>query len=215
MKKIFIYIWKLPKTIYCKINEFEMNFLHRFNPEYKSKLALHCLIFMLVLNLTAVLSYFIFDATYNPTIEADGTITTNGGFLSYLSFALLAIPIVYIIMYLKNRLPMIEGRKWGYCIMVIIAFSFGGNVILLPIYILAALLVVAFYIVIAIIAIWIVLFIISGGSGNSGNGKKRKWKLENGDEVTEEKGLMGESYYRGSSGKDYETDNGGQTFTEK
>lgn len=67
-----------------------------------------------------------------------------------------------------------------------------------------------------LVCLWVALKVILAMlGGSSSGGKKRKWKLDNGDEVTEEKGLCGESYYTGSSGKSYETNDGGDTFHEK
>lgn len=89
-------------------------------------------------------------------------------------------------------------------VIMVLGFVAGliGSVILLAI----LTLVIAIYLFITFIQL-----LLNGGP----NDGKRRWKLDNGDVVTEQKGLMGESYYRGSSGKDYDTNNGGDTFCEK
>ena len=50
---------------------------------------------------------------------------------------------------------------------------------------------------------------------DGGGSKKRRFSLDNGDEVTEKSGLFGEKYYEGRSGKSYETNDNGRTFSEK
>ena len=60
----------------------------------------------------------------------------------------------------------------------------------------------------------LILFIRLLLAGVSSGGRK-SWRLDNGDVVTEQKGLMGESYYTGSSGKSYDTNDGGDSFYEK
>ena len=64
------------------------------------------------------------------------------------------------------------------------------------------------------VAIYIIITAIQIALGNGVGSKGKRWKLDNGDQVREEKGLLGESYYKGSSGKSYDTNDGGETFTE-
>lgn len=214
MKKVLGFLWRLPKTIFCKINECEENFLHKFNPEYKSKLALNALIYFVAYALVAFLAMPLFNYVVTPLWLKFGWNLEGNLALSLCIFLpILILTVLYLVFYLRKRLPMIEGRKWWYCIQVVLAFLFGGNVILLPIYVLVGLLVVAFYVVIALILLWIALAMIGGSSGGSKG--RRKWKLDNGDEVTETKGILGESYYTGTSGTSYETNDGGDTFYEK
>lgn len=63
-----------------------------------------------------------------------------------------------------------------------------------------------------IICIYLIFIILTGSTYGGG---QKKWKLDNGDVVTEEKGMFGEKYYTGSSGQNYETDNDGESFREK
>ena len=63
----------------------------------------------------------------------------------------------YIALYLKKRVSIIEGRKWIYCVQVILTFLFGGAITLAPIYILLGLLALSIYVVIFIICLYILL----------------------------------------------------------
>lgn len=72
-----------------------------------------------------------------------------------------------------------------------------------------------FYLAIIVLMVCILLFILwLLFMVIFGDGKKKKIRLSNGDEVTEEKGIAGESYYTGSSGKSYDKV-GDDTFVEK
>ena len=72
---------------------------------------------------------------------------------------------------------------------------------------------VYFPISIALFLLSVVMTIIALFDG--GGSKKRRFSLDNGDEVTEKSGLFGEKYYEGRSGKSYETNDNGRTFSEK
>ncbi len=204
-KSILMFLWKLPRTIFNKINECEENFLTQFDENYKSKLGINSIIYFFGSQASFVLAFFItlFFARFE---------SMNG----ILGFILAAIPgllftTLYTINYLKKRLPIIQGRKWWYCIQAILGLWFGFYAIIAPIAILAGLLYAAFIVVVIVLVLWIALAIFTGSTGSS-NGKRR-WRLDNGDEVTEEKGLFGEKTYRGSWGKTYEKD--GDDFIEK
>ena len=73
--------------------------------------------------------------------------------------------------------------------------------------------VVILFIITAIITIFLLLTVLKVmlGVGDSDN---RKFKLDNGDEVTEYSGLFGDKTYVGTLGKTYSTDDGGKTFSE-
>lgn len=206
MKRLFLFLWRLPKKIFYKINECEENFLQKFNPEYKSKLAMNALIYHFAAMVVNFLTSLLCFGVLAPIFMEKGI---DENFLFVISSLLsLALPVIYITLYLKKRLPFIQGRKWWYCLQVILGFLFGGLVILAPIYILIGLIIISFYIVVALICLWLGFSVLFPEG-------KRRWRLDNGDEVTEEKGICGESYYRGSSGKEYRTDNDGDTFYEK
>lgn len=205
-KSILMFLWKLPRTIFNKINECEENFLTQFDENYKSKLAVNSIIYFIGFQVSSVLS-FLLSSLFITTFD-----TMNG----YLGIALSAIPVLlfvtlYTINYLKKRLPIIQGRKWWYCIQAILGLWFGFYAIIAPIAILAGLLYAAFVVVVIVLVLWIALAIFTGSTSSS-NGKRR-WRLDNGDEVTEEKGLFGETTYRGSWGKTYDKD--GDDFIEK
>ena len=60
-------------------------------------------------------------------------------------------------------------------------------------------------VVIFVVVMWLLLKILGTAVfGDSGNGTKRKWKLDNGTEVTEGKDLFGEKTYSGNDGFDYD-----------
>ena len=63
---------------------------------------------------------------------------------------------------------------------------------------------------ILLFVLWLLFMMVFGDD----NKKKKRIRLSNGDEVTEEKGLAGESYYTGSSGKEYDKV-GEDTYVEK
>ena len=73
--------------------------------------------------------------------------------------------------------------------------------------------VVILFVITAIITIFFLLTVLKVmlGVGDSDN---RKFKLDNGDEVTEYSGLFGDKTYVGTLGKTYSTDDGGKTFSE-
>lgn len=201
MKKFLVYLFKSPKLIYQKINECEENFLKRFDENYKSRLALNSIFYTLL------------------SIVFVGVVPALLSGLNINLFLVSSIPsllytAIYLFIYLRKRVPMIEGRKWWYCIQASLGLIFGFTVITLPIALLLTIIYISVWVFLALLALWLVLLIIGGGS-SSGSSKKRKWRLDNGDEVTESKGLLGESYYDGKSGKSYDTNDGGNTFYEK
>lgn len=76
----------------------------------------------------------------------------------------------------------------------------------------AAILSMIVIIVLVIFAAIFVLSIIAAILGGESGGKK--WRLSNGTTVTESSGLLGEKYYRGNDGREYERNSDG-TFTPK
>lgn len=213
MKKFFNFFWQLTKKIYAKVNECEENFMRKFDEEYTSKLAKNSLIYLAVNFVVPSLILTIIMGIFAAT---DTAITQTVGVLIALVSTFLPL-ILFVALYVKKRLPLIQGRKWWYVIQITLAFLFGGYVIILPMVVVigitVTLAVAAFYIFIALAFIWLLLTMLAGGP--SGGSKRRKWKLDNGDEVTEEKGILGESYYTGQGGTSYDTDDGGETFYEK
>lgn len=217
MKKAFMFLWKLPRTIFNKINECEENFLKQFDENYTSKLAKNTIIYNIILMVMLCVISPLLITLYGILICEQFGISYNQvvGIVIYIAPSLI-FTALYCWSYLKKRLPMIQGRKWWYCIQAILGLLFGFSVIMAPIYILGFLLVAAFYVVIAIIVIWFVATVAFGAIGGGGNGSgRRKWRLDNGDEVTEWKGFLGDKLYTGMGGKEYETDDDGKTFREK
>ena len=78
---------------------------------------------------------------------------------------------------------------------------------------LSAIVIVVCALVVGLLLLALVFTLLAGGSGSSGGGK-RKWRLDDGTEVEESSGLLGEKYYRGNDGKNYEKGSG-DTFTER
>ncbi len=213
MKKFFNFFWQLTKKIYAKINACEENFMRKFDDGYTSKLAKNSLIYLAVNvvapSLLLAIIMGIFAATDTRFSQPVGVLIA---IISYL------IPLIlFVTFYVRKRLPLIQGRKWWYVIQITLGFLFGGYIIILPIScvigVTILLGIIAFYILIALAVLWVVFTMILGGS--SGGSKRRRWKLDNGDVVTEEKGILGESYYTGQGGTSYDTDDGVDTFYKK
>ena len=207
MKKGLKFLWKSPKNIYLWINEKEANYLQKFNADYKSKLALHSFLFWVFSGIVGILCPL---CLFSLAPESE--------FVLYIGLALpIVISAVYIVMYLRKRLPMIEGEKWKYCVMTTIALIFGAHAVLFPIYVLIGLLILAFYIVIIIIGLYIIFTLFIGAmTGDFGGGsRKRRWRASSSNlEITEEKGLLGDTSYMGNDGKEYNKV-GDNEFTEK
>ena len=213
MKKIFKFYWQLTKDLYAKVNECEENFMRKFDEEYTSKLAKNSLIYLAVWWVSApLLSGLLLLIEDNMSTNIPGAVG-----IPLVIIALILPLALFVIFYTKKRTPLIQGRKWWYVIQIMFGFMFGGFFISAPIVgmivITVMLAVAAFYILIALAVLWFVFTMILGGS--IGGSKRRRWKLNNGDVVTEEKGILGESYYTGQGGTSYDTDDGGDTFYEK
>lgn len=136
--------------------------------------------------------------------EAKGGKVDNIG--SYMPIIIAAVlSLVFIVLHIVKSLPQYEDAKSKILRGVFVFFwcliGFGLGVLLGY---------MAFIAIILLIIIWFIWNLIFGSNGSSG----RKWKLDNGDEVSEKKGLLGEKYYESKEGKEYEKvdDN---TFEEK
>lgn len=120
--------------------------------------------------------------------------------------------LVYWLVYFASHVRMfaVPKEKFGYGLLSFAMFVLLGPY-LFPI--LFALILLSIALKIAIFLLWIVTSIVSLFSDNTG--KRKRFTLDNGDEVTERSGLFGEKSYHGRDGKSYETNDGGRTFTEK
>lgn len=58
-------------------------------------------------------------------------------------------------------------------------------------------------VVICVLAVMAVLYVAGALLGGSGSKGGKRWKLEDGTEVNESSGLMGEKYYRGNNDRNY------------
>lgn len=117
----------------------------------------------------------------------------------------LVVVAAFVIPFLVKDLPFFDstGKKIGRAVFVLaicgIAFFVGfylANLVMI--------------LAIIALALWIVKEVVFGSS----SGAKKKIRLDNGDELTVEKGVVGEEYYTSSSGKEYERVSG-NTFQEK
>lgn len=114
--------------------------------------------------------------------------------------------LVSCIIYLKNTLsafPTIGMKVWRSVFVLLVNFF--------CCYLTIMAVTLAVYAVLFLLIAWIIFGVVLGGNGKS---SKRKWELDNGDTVTESKGICGESYYKGDSGKSYDRNPDG-TFQEK
>ena len=120
--------------------------------------------------------------------------------------------VAYWIYYLKRHLYLFSttGQKIGYGLFTCVMLAILGPSIF-PL--LIALILLSIAISIALFLLSVVMTIIALFDG--GGSKKRRFSLDNGDKVTEKSGLFGEKYYEGRSGKSYDTDDNGRTFSEK
>ena len=129
--------------------------MQKFDAEYKSKLAMHSLIFhfaSIVLNALLVVFYLLYPNTFDGIIA---NYNINMAIVTVLALVpTIILTSTYIALYLKKRVPIIEGRKWIYCVQVILTFLFGGAITLAPIYILLGLLALSIYVVIFIIGLY-------------------------------------------------------------
>lgn len=126
------------------------------------------------------------------------------------SFPYLVLTIYWSI-FLWRQWHLLTGiwRKMGYTLFTVIMLVAVGQLIFPT---LLALIILTIAIQIGLWLLWIILTVLNTMSGKSSS---KKWDLDNGDTVRESTGLFGEKYYRGASGTNYTTNDGGKTFTEK
>ena len=120
--------------------------------------------------------------------------------------------VAYWIYYLKRHLYLFSttGQKIGYGLFTCVMLAILGPSIF-PLLIALVLLSIAISIALFLLSVVMTIIALFDGGGS----KKRRFSLDNGDKVTEKSGLFGEKYYEGRSGKSYETDDNGRTFSEK
>jgi hypothetical protein len=115
--------------------------------------------------------------------------------------ALVAV-VALIVFFLIKDLPAFDsvGKKIGRTVYVVVLC---GIVAAIGFY----LAVLAMYIIMAAIGLWVLFQVVLGGSSESR--KKNRIKLENGEELDVERGMLGEKYYTDSSGREYEETSSG------
>jgi hypothetical protein len=128
-----------------------------------------------------------------------------GPFISILGVGLSIAVLVFYVLFLLNDVKRFEktGHKVWRGIYLFVLCSITGSVA-------AFLAASAIFVAVAFLVLYIVFAMLFGSDSGSG----KRYRLDNGDEVKEERGLLGETYYTGSSGKSYDKNFDG-TFSEK
>lgn len=105
--------------------------------------------------------------------------------------------VAYWIYYLKRHLYLFSttGQKIGYGLFTCVMLAILGPSIF-PLLIALVLLSIAISIALFLLSVVMTIIALFDGGGS----KKRRFSLDNGDEVTEKSGLFGEKYYEGRSG---------------
>ncbi len=181
--------------VYNGLNELDAKFFRKEHPDYRSKFSLHLLAITLL--------WIIYIAVSIVSIRK----THTNGFSLYFQIAIL----MYCVVFLKRQLPLLSGvgRKIGYGLFTLFFLVLIGP-LLFPLLLAVILLAVAVQIALLLltVAVWVIDLFHSGSGG-------KRFKLDNGDTVTEKAGLFGEKSYEGESGKSYATNDRGETFREK
>ena len=122
---------------------------------------------------------------------------SNTPLVTILASALSVCVLVFYVLFLLKDIKRFEtvGRKIWRGVYLFLLCSITGSV--------AAFIAAAAIFVVVVLLVLYLLFVILLGGGSS-SGSKKRIKLDNGDEVKEEKGMLGESYYTGLSGTQYE-----------
>ncbi|MDR3937019.1 MAG: hypothetical protein Q3X52_03230 [Alistipes sp.] len=200
--------------VYRGINTLEEKFTRKNHPDYTSDLSKHILIVTgISIGATFITSLLrgVVMSMLLGNLSPDSTV----GIRMAMSF-LVVIPflccVAYWIYYLKRHLYLFSttGQKIGYGLFTCVMLAILGPSIY-PL--LIALILLSIAISIALFLLSVVMTIIALFDG--GGSKKRRFSLDNGDKVTEKTGFFGEKYYEGRSGKSYETNDNGRTFSEK
>ena len=200
--------------VYRGINTLEEKFTRKNHPDYKSDLSKHVLIvtgvFIGATLITSLLDGVVMSmqhGNFSPNLSVG-----MGIGLFFLSTTPFLCCVAYWIYYLKRHLYLFSttGQKIGYGLFTCVMLAILGPSIF-PL--LIALVLLSIAISIALFLLSVVMTIIALFDG--GVSKKKRFSLDNGDEVTEKSGLFGEKYYEGRSGKSYETNDNGRTFSEK
>ena len=200
--------------VYRGINTLEEKFTRKNHPDYKSDLSKHVLIVTgvfigatLITSLLGGVAMSMQHGNFSPNLSVG-----MGIGLFFLSTTPFLCCVAYWIYYLKRHLYLFSttGQKIGYGLFTCVMLAILGPSIF-PL--LIALILLSIAISIALFLLSVVMTIIALFDG--GGSKKRRFSLDNGDKVTEKSGLFGEKYYEGRSGKSYETDDNGRTFSEK
>lgn len=189
-------------------------FTRKNHPDYKSDLSKHVLIvtgvFIGATLITSLLGGVVMSmqhGNFSPNLSVG-----MGIGLFFLSTTPFLCCVAYWIYYLKRHLYLFSttGQKIGYGLFTCVMLAILGPSIF-PLLIALVLLSIAISIALFLLSVVMTIIALFDGGGS----KKKRFSLDNGDEVTEKSGLFGEKYYEGRSGKSYETNDNGRTFSEK
>ena len=196
------------------INTLEEKFTRKNHPDYKSDLSKHVLIVTGISIGAVIISSLLMGVVMSMQ---HGNFSPNlsvgmGIGLFFLSATPFLCCVAYWIYYLKRHLYLFSttGQKIGYGLFTCVMLAILGPSIF-PLLIALVLLSIAISIALFLLSVVMTIIALFDGGGS----KKKRFSLDNGDEVTEKSGLFGEKYYEGRSGKSYETDDNGRTFSEK
>ena len=194
--------------VYRGINTLEEKFTRKNHPDYTSDLSKHILIVTgISIGATFITSLLrgVVMSMLLGNLSPDSTV----GIRMAMSF-LVVIPFLCCVAYWIYYLISTTGQKIGYGLFTCVMLAILGPSIF-PLLIALVLLSIAISIALFLLSVVMTIIALFDGGGS----KKRRFSLDNGDEVTEKSGLFGEKYYEGRSGKSYETNDNGRTFSEK
>lgn len=204
--------------VYRGINTLEEKFTRKNHPDYTSDLSKHVLILTAVLWVSGLLFIGIGSLFELDIIAVNGVALTDDASIGVkiYRFVVAWFPWIFCIfywaLYLRQHLHLLPttGLKIEYglftCVFLIILGPY-----IFPLLIALVLLSIAISIALFLLSVVMTIIALFDGGGS----KKRRFSLDNGDKVTEKTGFFGEKYYEGRSGKSYETDDNGRTFSEK
>ncbi len=200
--------------VYRGINTLEEKFTRKNHPDYKSDLSKHVLIVTGISIGAVIISSLLMGVvmSLSPVNSSSDLSVSMSVVMVFQAMIPFLCCVAYWIYYLKRHLYLFSttGQKIGYGLFTCAMLAILGPSIF-PLLIALVLLSIAISIALFLLSVVMTIIALFDGGGS----KKKRFSLDNGDEVTEKSGLFGEKYYEGRSGKSYETDDNGRTFSEK
>ncbi|WP_462353471.1 hypothetical protein [Alistipes timonensis] len=196
-------------SLYNGLNDLDAKFFRKDHPDYHSKFGLHVLIASAIWLVSTLLMSVV---TRSAMTAADPLSPTAPSGAAMIQLMLLLFAGNWLL-FVRRTYPLLNGtgRKVGY-----VLFSFFFLVLFGPM-LFPVLLAIILLLLAVQIALWllaVVVWIVALFNGESA-GRRKRYSLDNGDEVTERSGLFGDKTYTGRHGKSYETHDRGETFSEK